>query len=79
MQILLFLSLFFAVSVASKVKNLLPGKLARSSTTFRKVLAVRAGSVSGAAASVDWRYFVAGGICAGCSHGITTPIGMFST
>jgi hypothetical protein len=25
--------------------------------------------------SIDWRYFLAGGICASFSHGITTPIG----
>lgn len=29
--------------------------------------------------SVDWRYFVAGGICAACSHGITTPIDVVKT
>ena len=28
---------------------------------------------------VDWRYFLAGGICAACSHGITTPIDVVKT
>ena len=29
----------------------------------------------GASDNIDWRYFLAGGICAATSHGITTPIG----
>jgi hypothetical protein len=29
----------------------------------------------GGSSDMDWRYFVAGGVCAACSHGITTPIG----
>ena len=28
---------------------------------------------------IDWRYFVAGGICAATSHGITTPIDVVKT
>ena len=29
--------------------------------------------------SIDWRFFAAGGICAACSHGITTPIDVVKT
>lgn len=29
----------------------------------------------GGANDLDWRYFLAGSVCAACSHGITTPIG----
>eukprot|EP00596_Hydrurales_sp_CCMP1899_P007472 CAMPEP_0119041892 /NCGR_PEP_ID=MMETSP1177-20130426/14163_1 /TAXON_ID=2985 /ORGANISM="Ochromonas sp, Strain CCMP1899" /LENGTH=181 /DNA_ID=CAMNT_0007008293 /DNA_START=72 /DNA_END=614 /DNA_ORIENTATION=+ len=29
--------------------------------------------------SFDWRFFVAGGICAACSHGATTPIDVVKT
>jgi len=29
--------------------------------------------------SIDWRYFLAGGICASFSHGITTPIDVIKT
>ena len=29
--------------------------------------------------SIDWRFFVAGGVCAACSHGITTPIDVVKT
>ncbi len=28
---------------------------------------------------IDWRYFLAGGICAATSHGITTPIDVVKT
>lgn len=42
--------------------------------TQTNVLNIRGGSDS-EISSIDWRYFLAGGICAACSHGITTPIG----
>ena len=31
--------------------------------------------IRGGSDSLDWRYFLAGGLCAATSHGITTPIG----
>ena len=44
---------------------------------------VNAGGAANAAAnalrSVDYRYFVAGGVCAATSHGITTPIDVVKT
>eukprot|EP01036_Dinobryon_divergens_P061155 gene61155-81527_t len=40
--------------------------------------AIRGGS-SDVASAIDWRYFLAGGICAACSHGITTPIDVIKT
>lgn len=39
------------------------------------LLKLRGGSGDG----VDWRYFVAGGLCAATSHGITTPIDVIKT
>lgn len=39
--------------------------------TKEKLLLLRGGSSD----DFDWRYFVAGGVCAACSHGITTPLG----
>ena len=41
-------------------------------------LTLRGGSSSGVAA-VDWRYFVAGGLCASISHGWTTPLDVIKT
>ena len=40
-----------------------------------KLLDTRGGSIGRGGDDLDWRYFVAGGVCAACSHGITTPIG----
>ena len=45
-----------------------------NSDAFEKLMLVRGGSV-GHDGDVDWRFFLAGGICAACSHGITTPLG----
>jgi Mitochondrial carrier protein len=39
-----------------------------------KLIALRGGNND-----VDWRYFVAGGICAATSHGITTPLDVIKT
>lgn len=45
-----------------------------------KLLEVRGGSGGDVGASaVDWRYFVAGGLCASISHGITTPLDVIKT
>lgn len=46
-------------------------KLSRSS---KNVLNIRGGGGHEEISSLDWRYFLAGGICAATSHGITTPI-----
>ena len=47
-----------------------------SLSTQKKLVLIRGGSSDEGLKSIDWRYFLAGGICAACSHGITTPIGM---
>lgn len=39
--------------------------------SLERALALRGGGIE----SLDWRFFVAGSICAAFSHGITTPIG----
>lgn len=46
-------------------------------SAFTKVLNIRGGSDDNSA--IDWRFFVAGGVCAACSHGITTPIDVIKT
>lgn len=47
-------------------------------TSLEKVLYLRGGAVGGDITPLDWRYFLAGGICAAASHGYTTPIGICS-
>ena len=39
---------------------------------------IRGGSTD-APSAVDWRYFLAGGLCASISHGITTPLDVIKT
>lgn len=49
-------------------------------TDATDLLAIRGGSLSSTATSqIDWRFFLAGGVCAACSHGITTPIDVVKT
>lgn len=48
-------------------------KQQRTDHKLKNALNIRGGS--GGLADLDWRYFLAGGICAAWSHGITTPIG----
>mmetsp|Transcript_28511 Transcript_28511/g.63208 ORF Transcript_28511/g.63208 Transcript_28511/m.63208 type:complete len:90 (+) Transcript_28511:64-333(+) len=43
-----------------------------SKSSASKALDLRGGSIEDL---LDWRYFAAGAICAGFSHGVTTPIG----
>lgn len=46
-----------------------------------RVLTIRGGSGGGEEllGSIDWRYFLAGGLCAATSHGLTTPIDVVKT
>lgn len=48
---------------------------------YATVLRLCGGSTSGdgLAAAVDWRFFVAGGLCASISHGWTTPLDVIKT
>jgi solute carrier family 25 phosphate transporter 3 len=55
-------------------------------SSINKVVSIRGGSSddsgshsSTSLSSVDWRYFLAGGICAACSHGLTTPLDVIKT
>lgn len=52
---------------------------ASTPTSLEKVLYLRGGTVGGDVTSLDWRYFLAGGICAAASHGYTTPIDVVKT
>ena len=48
--------------------------------TSTSVVAGPAGAAAGAGLkALDYRYFVAGGVCAATSHGITTPIDVVKT
>jgi solute carrier family 25 (mitochondrial phosphate transporter), member 3 len=49
------------------------------SPRFHAFLLLITASFSQCLGVVDYRYFVAGGICAACSHGITTPIDVVKT
>lgn len=40
---------------------------------------IRGGSGDNSVSSLDWRYFLAGGLCAATSHGITTPLDVIKT
>ena len=72
------ISVIVCLAKASTSPSLVPhvkscsGKINKSTT--KKLISIRGGS-SEDLSSIDWRYFLAGGICAACSHGITTPIG----
>jgi hypothetical protein len=68
MRILLIFSLL-VVSYGSQLSSSV-----HHTSGNKKVLNIRGGS-SEEISQIDWRYFLAGGICAACSHGITTPIG----
>lgn len=70
----LVLSILLAVSHASNKPSFVTHRRTKKSTN-KKLISIRGGS-SEDLSSIDWRYFLAGGICAATSHGITTPIGM---
>jgi len=70
-SLFLFVAFAFVCSLGC-VSARFPQPLGKKSTS--KVLSVRGGGLE-ELASLDWRYFAAGGICAAFSHGITTPIG----
>lgn len=68
----------FQFCLLISASNLNPAApLAISFTSKAKDLVKLRGGAGGGE-SVDWRYFLAGGICAATSHGITTPIGKSS-
>mmetsp|Transcript_1525 Transcript_1525/g.2523 ORF Transcript_1525/g.2523 Transcript_1525/m.2523 type:complete len:339 (+) Transcript_1525:131-1147(+) len=74
--ILLIFSCVNAVVVAKIVP---PSNSNANQATISKLASIRGGGALGDVANIDWRYFAAGGICAGCSHGITTPIDVIKT
>lgn len=51
----------------------------KTSDSVRKILGIYGGSSSEELTKIDWRYFLAGGLCAATSHGITTPIDVVKT
>jgi len=44
-----------------------------------KKLLIGDSALRGGSSDIDWRFFLAGGISAACSHGITTPIDVIKT
>jgi len=71
----LVISLIVCLTKASTGPSLVAQKNGRiNKSTTKKLISIRGGS-SDDLSSIDWRYFLAGGICAATSHGITTPIG----
>jgi len=46
---------------------------------YARVLKLCGGSTGEGLAAVDWRFFVAGGLCASISHGWTTPLDVIKT
>jgi hypothetical protein len=57
---------------------LLSDYLTVAETRCQKLTSIRGGA-SEELANIDWRYFLAGGLCAATSHGITTPIDVVKT
>lgn len=78
---ILFFSLQVTVQskayVQSRLQSQKKAKITRvhdvSADVLDSVLSLRGGS---AVDEFDWRFFVAGGLCAAASHGFTTPIGI---
>lgn len=67
-----------AASSSSSQNECLSPLVSSSSSNIRtsKILKIRGGSGS---SDIDWRFFLAGGLCAATSHGITTPIDVVKT
>lgn len=67
-----------AASSSSSQNECLSPLVSSSSSNIRtsKILKIRGGSGS---SEIDWRFFLAGGLCAATSHGITTPIDVVKT
>jgi len=74
LQLVALLSLIQAVSSSHLVPNPRQHALRDRSVVHKPVLKLRGGS-----GGLDWRYFVAGSISAGLSHGYTTPIDVVKT
>ena len=69
-------SVLFCVLSLPCIIQLIEGKRMRPvEPTAMSCLDIRGGSDD----ALDWRFFLAGGICAATSHGITTPIDVVKT
>jgi len=78
--LLLFL-LLNVISIKSIKNNnlLLVNSNKQCNDKLKQLLKVKGGSSDKEISALDWRYFLAGGICAATSHGITTPIDVIKT
>ena len=76
-QLMIVISSWMIFSLVVSASNLNSGNpvLFSSSKKSTDCLKLRGGSSD----NVDWRYFLAGSICAATSHGITTPIDVVKT
>ena len=81
--ILLFLLVASATADRIRTPTTLYTQSKRTHDGKRKVLdnalKIRGGAGSDVVGQLDWRFFLAGGICAATSHGITTPIDVVKT
>ena len=84
----LFIGIFLVAAAFSTASNSLPyitssknNKLCAKNNKLTKLTQIKGGSSDSGIdlKNIDWRYFVAGGICAAASHGITTPIDVVKT
>jgi len=77
-------SLLMLCSIAATIGGLSAAELSPPAAHTKKhskhsLLKYRGGSVESGSSGVDWRFFVAGGVAAAWSHGITTPIDVIKT
>ncbi len=75
MQLISFLVL---VQIAFLTATRLQDSFLRLSNGNRDKKHYKLLNLRGGSEQIDWRFFVAGGLCAAFSHGITTPIGLSS-
>ena len=76
----LFIGIFLVAAAFSTASNSLSYVASsKSNKKLTKLTQIKGGSSDIDLKNIDWRYFVAGGICAAASHGITTPIDVVKT
>ena len=67
--------IYFALYAACDAKHLPQNYASDQNHNIAKIKNIRGGNGDNSLSTLDWRYFLAGGLCAATSHGLTTPIG----